>query len=156
MLERFYDPLQGCIELDGINIKDINVSHLRNVIGYVGQEPTLFATTIRGNIKYGNPDATQEEIEKAARMANAHDFITAMIPKWGIKVANYRAVKSNGLPLLEFWWRIPRFYCSMKQRVVSQNISSILLLGILMRKEILVSHLIYSLLYCYFTSVYSA
>jgi ATP-binding cassette, subfamily B (MDR/TAP), member 1 len=68
MLERFYDPLSGSIELDGVNIKDINVSHLRSRIGYVGQEPTLFATTIRGNIMYGKPDATQEEIEAAAKL----------------------------------------------------------------------------------------
>ena len=75
MLERFYDPLEGSIELDGINIKDINVKHLRSCIGYVGQEPTLFATTIAKNIQYGNPSATQEQIEEAARLANAHDFI---------------------------------------------------------------------------------
>jgi ABC-type transport system involved in Fe-S cluster assembly fused permease/ATPase subunit len=77
LLERFYDPKSGSIQLDGINLKDINVSHLRSMIGYVGQEPTLFATSIVGNIKYGNPDATQAEIEEAARMANAHDFISA-------------------------------------------------------------------------------
>jgi ATP-binding cassette, subfamily B (MDR/TAP), member 1 len=75
MIERFYDPRSGSIELDGINIKDINVAHLRGMIGYVGQEPTLFATTIRQNILYGNPSATQEQIEAAARMANAHSFI---------------------------------------------------------------------------------
>ena len=61
--------------MDGVNLKDINVTHLRSLIGYVGQEPTLFATTVRGNIKYGNPNATQEQIEEAARLANAHDFI---------------------------------------------------------------------------------
>jgi ATP-binding cassette, subfamily B (MDR/TAP), member 1 len=75
MLERFYDPQSGSVELDGVNLKDINVSHLRSSIGYVGQEPTLFATTIRANIQYGNPSATFEEIQEAARLANAHDFI---------------------------------------------------------------------------------
>jgi ABC-type multidrug transport system fused ATPase/permease subunit len=75
MIERFYDPRSGSIELDGINIKDINVAHLRRMIGYVGQEPVLFSTTIRQNILYGNPGATQEEIEAAARMASAHNFI---------------------------------------------------------------------------------
>ena len=75
MIERFYDPQVGRVLLDGIDIKDINVHYLRSLIGYVGQEPTLFATTIAGNIKYGRPDATQEQIEAAARMANAHDFI---------------------------------------------------------------------------------
>uniref|UniRef100_A0A7S2YI40 Bile salt export pump n=2 Tax=Entomoneis paludosa TaxID=265537 RepID=A0A7S2YI40_9STRA len=77
MIERFYDPSKGSILLDGTNLKDINVKHLRSSIGYVGQEPTLFATSIRGNIRYGKPDATDEEIEEAARLANAHDFITS-------------------------------------------------------------------------------
>lgn len=75
LLERFYDPKLGSVELDGVNLKDINVTYLRSLIGYVGQEPTLFATSIRGNIKYGKADATQEEIEEVAKMANAHDFI---------------------------------------------------------------------------------
>lgn len=77
LLERFYDPKSGSVELDGVDLKDINVHHLRSLIGYVGQEPTLFATSIAANIKYGNPDATQEEVEAAAKMANAHDFITS-------------------------------------------------------------------------------
>ena len=77
MLERFYDPTSGSVELDGTNIKDYNVHHLRGLIGYVGQEPTLFGTSIKGNIQYGNPEATQEQIEAAARMANAHDFISS-------------------------------------------------------------------------------
>lgn len=75
MIERFYDPQSGSVLLDGIDIRDINVHYLRSLIGYVGQEPTLFATSIAGNIKYGRPNATQEEIEAAAKMANAHDFI---------------------------------------------------------------------------------
>jgi ATP-binding cassette, subfamily B (MDR/TAP), member 1 len=60
ILERFYDPLSGSIELDGINIRDYNVKHLRSLIGYVDQKPTLFVTTIRGNIRYGNPDAIDD------------------------------------------------------------------------------------------------
>lgn len=62
LIERFYDPISGSIELDGLDLRKINVSHLRQTIGYVGQEPTLFATTIAGNIRYGNPNATQEEV----------------------------------------------------------------------------------------------
>jgi ABC-type transport system involved in cytochrome bd biosynthesis fused ATPase/permease subunit len=76
LIERFYDPQAGSISLDGTDIKDINLHSLRSLIGYVGQEPALFGTTIKGNIKYGKPDATQEEIEAAAKMANAHDFIS--------------------------------------------------------------------------------
>jgi ABC-type multidrug transport system fused ATPase/permease subunit len=77
MLERFYDPKEGSVSLDGVDIKDINVKHLRSMIGYVGQEPTLFATTIAKNIQYGKPSATKGEIEEAGRLANAHDFISS-------------------------------------------------------------------------------
>jgi ABC-type multidrug transport system fused ATPase/permease subunit len=75
LIERFYDPTDGKVKLDGVNLKDINVTHLRKQTGYVGQEPALFATTIEHNIRYGNPSATREEIEKAAKRANAYDFI---------------------------------------------------------------------------------
>ena len=78
MLERFYDPMEGSVSLDGVNIKDINVRYLRSLIGYVGQEPTLFATSIAKNIQYGKPTATIQEIEEAARQANAHDFISQL------------------------------------------------------------------------------
>jgi ATP-binding cassette subfamily B (MDR/TAP) protein 1 len=96
MFERFYDPLEGSIEFDGTNAKDINVAHLRGSIGYIGQEPTLFATTIRGNIKYGNPDATQEQIEEAARLANAHDFITSFSEGYDTQVGDKGSQLSGG------------------------------------------------------------
>lgn len=76
LIERFYDPSSGVITLDGVNLKHFNVSYLRSLIGYVGQEPTLFNATIFENIEYGCPGATQEQVQTAARMANAHDFIT--------------------------------------------------------------------------------
>jgi ATP-binding cassette, subfamily B (MDR/TAP), member 1 len=78
LLERFYDPVEGSVLLDGCDIKDINVRHLRSLIGYVGQEPTLFATSIANNIRYGKPGCTQKEIEEAAIQANAHDFISQL------------------------------------------------------------------------------
>ena len=62
--------------LDGKNIKDINVSYLRNHIGVVSQEPVLFSTTIAENIAFGREGVTQQEIEEAAKAANAHKFIT--------------------------------------------------------------------------------
>ena len=64
--------------LDGVDVKQLNVGWLRSHIGVVGQEPVLFATTIRENIRYGREDATQQEIEAAAREANAHDFISKL------------------------------------------------------------------------------
>ncbi|XP_028411655.1 multidrug resistance protein 1-like isoform X2 [Dendronephthya gigantea] len=75
LLQRFYDPGEGSVLLDGENIKDLNVSHLRGNIGVVGQEPSLFSTTIAENIAFGREGVTQYDIEKAAKIANAHDFI---------------------------------------------------------------------------------
>jgi ATP-binding cassette subfamily B (MDR/TAP) protein 1 len=94
MLERFYDPHEGSVSLDGVNIKDINLKHLRSLIGYVGQEPTLFATTITKNIQYGNPTATQEQIKEAAKMADAHDFIKSFPDGYNTQVGNKGAQMS--------------------------------------------------------------
>jgi ATP-binding cassette, subfamily B (MDR/TAP), member 1 len=96
LLERFYDPLQGQIEIDGKNIRDWNVQRLRSVIGYVGQEPTLFASSIRQNILYGNPNATQQQIEEAARMANAHDFIMSFSDGYDTQVGDKGSQLSGG------------------------------------------------------------
>lgn len=75
LLQRFYDPLQGSIHIDGHDIKDMRISWLRQNLAVVGQEPVLFATTIEENIRYGKPDATLDEIVEAARNAGAHDFV---------------------------------------------------------------------------------
>lgn len=75
LIQRLYDPMEGSIFADGIRLKDMNTSWLRSYIGVVGQEPVLFSTTIADNIRFGKPNATQEEIEKAAKIANCHDFI---------------------------------------------------------------------------------
>jgi ABC-type multidrug transport system fused ATPase/permease subunit len=96
MLERFYDPLSGTVELDGVDIKEINVTHLRSHIGYVGQEAALFATSIRGNIKYGNQGATQEQIEEAAKLANAHDFIMSFSDGYDTQVGDKGSQLSGG------------------------------------------------------------
>ena len=61
--------------IDGHDIRTLNVRYLREMIGVVSQEPILFATSIAENIRYGRPDVTQEEIEQAAKEANAYDFI---------------------------------------------------------------------------------
>jgi ATP-binding cassette subfamily B (MDR/TAP) protein 1 len=77
LIERFYDPHSGVVMLDGIDIKTLNVRWLRSQLGLVSQEPVLFQGTVAENIRYGKPDATQAEIEEAARNANAHDFISS-------------------------------------------------------------------------------
>jgi ATP-binding cassette subfamily B protein len=76
LIQRFYDPDSGSITLDGIDLRDIDPKYLREQIGVVSQEPYLFATTIRDNIKYSRDNATEEDVISAARQANAHDFIT--------------------------------------------------------------------------------
>ena len=75
MLERFYDPLAGSIELDGQDIRKCNLRSLRHLIGYVSQEPALFNTTILENMRFSKPDATTEEIIDALKAANAWGFI---------------------------------------------------------------------------------
>uniref|UniRef100_A0ACD5Z0U5 Uncharacterized protein n=1 Tax=Avena sativa TaxID=4498 RepID=A0ACD5Z0U5_AVESA len=76
LIERFYDPLRGMVKIDGRDIKTYNLRALRQHIGLVSQEPTLFGGTIRENIVYGTETASEAEIENAARSANAHDFIS--------------------------------------------------------------------------------
>jgi len=76
LIERFYDPASGDIKVDKFFLKDINIKCLRHQIGLVSQEPVLFSGTIAENISYGKEGATQEEIEAAARSANAHNFIS--------------------------------------------------------------------------------
>ena len=78
LLPRFYDIQEGEITFDGINIKDASITDLRNQIGIVSQESILFNATVRENIAFGMPNATQEEIENAAKIANAHDFIMSL------------------------------------------------------------------------------
>uniref|UniRef100_A0A8C5I315 ATP-binding cassette sub-family B member 5 n=1 Tax=Gouania willdenowi TaxID=441366 RepID=A0A8C5I315_GOUWI len=75
LLQRFYDPLEGSVCIDGHDIRSINIRCLREMIGVVSQEPILFATTITENIRYGRLDVTQQEIEQAAKEANAYNFI---------------------------------------------------------------------------------
>jgi len=77
LIPRFYDPTEGAILIDGQDIAHVTKQSLRNGIAYVSQQPYLFEGTIRDNIRYGRPDATDAEIEEAARHAYAHDFILA-------------------------------------------------------------------------------
>ncbi|MES2032951.1 MAG: ABC transporter ATP-binding protein [Pseudomonadota bacterium] len=77
LIPRFYDASTGTVTIDGINVRDVEIARLRERIALVTQEPFLFDDTIRANIAYARPDATDEEIEAAARQAAAHDFILA-------------------------------------------------------------------------------
>lgn len=78
LIPRFYDPTAGSVSIDGIDIRDFKISGLRNRIGFVLQDTGLFRGTIRENIAYGRPGATEEEIVEAATLANADEFISRM------------------------------------------------------------------------------
>jgi subfamily B ATP-binding cassette protein MsbA len=75
LLPRYYDPVAGKITLDGIDLKELNLYDLRRALGVVSQDTFLFANTIRYNIAYGRENATEEEIIRASKQANAYDFI---------------------------------------------------------------------------------
>ncbi|XP_021367207.1 multidrug resistance protein 1-like isoform X1 [Mizuhopecten yessoensis] len=96
LLQRFYDPREGQILIDGTDICEINVTSLRQHIGIVSQEPVLFATTIAENIRYGRENVTDDEITQAAQMANAHDFISLLPDKYETLVGERGAQLSGG------------------------------------------------------------
>ena len=75
LIPRYYDVQEGEVLIDGINVKDLGIHDLRQLIGNVNQEAILFNDSFKGNITFGVEHATQEQIEQAARIANAHDFI---------------------------------------------------------------------------------
>ena len=75
LLARFYDPYEGRVTMDGVDLRDLRIADLRNLVGSVMQETLLFNDTVEANIRYGSPDATHEQVVEAAKMANAHEFI---------------------------------------------------------------------------------
>lgn len=95
LVSRFYDPRQGVIELDGSPIKELSFDQLRENIGYVFQDAYLFGRSIRDNISFGNPDATEEEIILAAKSAHAYDFISKL-PDGMDTLVGERGVKLSG------------------------------------------------------------
>uniref|UniRef100_A0A7G3ASY9 ABC-type xenobiotic transporter n=1 Tax=Lutzomyia longipalpis TaxID=7200 RepID=A0A7G3ASY9_LUTLO len=96
LIQRLYDPYEGEVLVDGVNIKHLNIAYLRSQIGVVGQEPVLFSTTIAENIRFGNPEATQEDIEKAAKIANCHSFIEKLPEKYDTVLGENGAQLSGG------------------------------------------------------------
>ena len=75
LMPRFFDPVSGDILIDGFSLKEYSIDSLRNLFGYVNQEPMLFNDTIHNNILFGNPNATEKEVKEAAKLSYAHDFI---------------------------------------------------------------------------------
>jgi ATP-binding cassette, subfamily B, bacterial len=95
LLPRFYDPDQGRVLIDGIDVRDLTLESLRAQFSIVLQEPLLFSTSILENIRYGKPDATDEAVEAAAKAANAHDFI-AELPDGYLTTLGERGAKVSG------------------------------------------------------------
>jgi ATP-binding cassette subfamily B protein len=78
LVPRFYDVQEGKVTLDGVDVRDVTLASLRREIGVIAQDPFLFSATVRENIAFGRPDATDEEVERAARLAQAHEFVEAL------------------------------------------------------------------------------
>jgi subfamily B ATP-binding cassette protein MsbA len=95
LVPRFHDPSSGRVTLDGADLRDVRVAELRGLLGIVTQETILFHDTVRHNIAYGSADASQAEVEAAARAANAHDFIVEM-PEGYDTVLGERGVRLSG------------------------------------------------------------
>jgi ATP-binding cassette, subfamily B, heavy metal transporter len=95
LLFRFYDVTGGSISIDGQNIADVQQESLRRAIGMVPQDTVLFNDTVRYNIRYGRPDATDAEVEEAAKLAQIHDFVLSL-PKQYESLVGERGLKLSG------------------------------------------------------------
>ena len=96
LLARFYDTTQGEILIDEHNIRDLKIDHYRDLIGMVTQESVLFNDSVYNNILMGNPSATKEEVENAAKIANAHDFITQLSDGYDTNIGDDGGKLSGG------------------------------------------------------------
>lgn len=96
LIPRFYDPTEGRVLLDGIDVRDVTLESLRQNMAIVLQETFLFSTTIKENIAYGKPEATMEEIISAARAAQIHDFIASLPEKYETAVGERGVGLSGG------------------------------------------------------------
>nr|WP_165216186.1 ABC transporter ATP-binding protein [Allorhizobium pseudoryzae] len=96
LIPRFYDPAEGAILIDGQDISHVTKASLRRQLAYVSQQPYLFEGTIRDNIRYGRPEATDAEVEEAAKLAYAHDFILAQPRGYETSVGENGVTLSGG------------------------------------------------------------
>jgi ABC-type multidrug transport system fused ATPase/permease subunit len=95
LIQRFFDPIEGSVRIDGRDLREVTQASVRQAIVAVPQDTFLFAVTIRENIRFGRPDATDEEVEAAARAANAHEFIERL-PEGYDALVGERGVKLSG------------------------------------------------------------
>ncbi|MFN3294344.1 MAG: ATP-binding cassette domain-containing protein, partial [Gemmobacter sp.] len=96
LLMRFYDPQSGAVRLDGIDLRNLDRATFRRALALVPQDPVIFATSARENIRFGRPEATDAEVEQAARAAAAHDFIAALPQGYDTQVGERGMMLSGG------------------------------------------------------------
>ncbi|MRX50759.1 ATP-binding cassette domain-containing protein [Paracoccus sp. S-4012] len=96
MIQRFWDPERGRVTIDGIDLRDMARGDFRREIALVPQEPVIFATTARENIRFGRPEASDAEVEAAARAAHAHEFLTALPQGYDSMVGERGVMLSGG------------------------------------------------------------
>jgi ATP-binding cassette subfamily B protein len=95
LVPRFYDVQTGSVSIDGVDVREVTLASLRREIGVIAQDPFLFSATVRENIAFGRPEATLEEIERAARLAQAHEFVEAL-PEGYDTVIGERGITLSG------------------------------------------------------------
>ena len=95
LVSRFYDVHRGRVTVDGVDVRDVTLTSLRREIGVIAQDPFLFSATVRENIAFGRPDATEDDVERAARLAQAHEFIAAL-PEGYDTVIGERGITLSG------------------------------------------------------------
>jgi ATP-binding cassette subfamily B protein len=96
LLLRLQDPVSGRVLLDGLDVRDLTLGSVRSQVAIVLQESVLFAASVRDNIRYGRPDATDADLERAARLANAHDFLTELPEGYDTQLGERGATLSGG------------------------------------------------------------
>jgi ABC-type multidrug transport system fused ATPase/permease subunit len=96
LVPRFYDVSAGRVTVDGVDVRDVTLVSLRREIGVIAQDPFLFSATVRENIAFGAPDATDAEIERAAQMAQAHEFIAELPDGYDTMVGERGITLSGG------------------------------------------------------------
>lgn len=96
LIPRFYDVTEGAVKVDGVDVRKMSQKDLRSRLGYVPQKSVLFSGTIRSNIAYGCPDAPQEQVEQAAAIAQAEDFIREKPDKYGAPISQGGSNVSGG------------------------------------------------------------
>jgi ATP-binding cassette subfamily B protein len=95
LVPRFYDVQAGSVSIDGVDVRAVTLASLRREIGVIAQDPFLFSATVRENIAFGRPEATNDEIERAARLAQAHEFVEAL-PEGYDTVIGERGITLSG------------------------------------------------------------